>query len=117
MPAKMQQICCMDEKLSFVGDCLRGAFPMVSLCEAYGISRKTGYKWLGRHRELGPEGLLERSRAPRRPALARRIGKNDYPFRPAQPSLRRDLRPGCSAVGRPVRDASQPASVGTTNCP
>ena len=56
----------MDEKLSFVAECLRGELAMVSLCEAYGISRKTGYKWLGRYRELGPEGLVDRSRAPRR---------------------------------------------------
>ena len=64
MPWK--ETCLMDEKMSFVADCLRGALPVSALCEAYGISRKTGYKWLGRYRELGPEGLLERSRAPRR---------------------------------------------------
>ena len=29
---------------------------MTALCEDYGISRKTGYKWLGRYREHGPEG-------------------------------------------------------------
>ena len=56
----------MDEKMSFIAEYFRGALPMVALCEAYGISRKTGYKWLGRYRELGPEGLLDRSRAPRR---------------------------------------------------
>ena len=56
----------MDEKLSFVAECLRGDLPMAALCEDYGISRKTGYKWLGRYRELGAEGLLDRSRAPLR---------------------------------------------------
>ena len=56
----------MDEKLSFVAECLRGDLPMVALCADYGISRKTGYKWLGRYRALGPEGLVDRSRAPRR---------------------------------------------------
>ena len=64
MPWK--ETCRMDEKMSFVVDCLRGELPMVALCEDYGISHKTGYKWLGRYRELGPEGLAERSRAPRR---------------------------------------------------
>ena len=64
MPWK--ETCCMDEKLSFVAECLRGDLAMISLCEDYGISRKTGYKWLGRYRELGAEGLVERSRAPRR---------------------------------------------------
>jgi transposase InsO family protein len=37
---------------------------MVELCERYGISRKTGYKWLGRYHEHGPGGLAERSHAP-----------------------------------------------------
>ena len=64
MPWK--ETCCMDEKLSFVAECLRGDLPMVALCADYGISRKTGYKWLGRYRALGPEGLVDRSRAPRR---------------------------------------------------
>ena len=56
----------MDEKLVFVADYLRGEWSMTALCEHYGISRKTGYKWLGRYRDAGPEGLAERSRAPRR---------------------------------------------------
>ena len=64
MPWK--ETCRMDEKLVFVADCLRGELPMAALCEDYGISRKTGYKWLGRYREQGPEGLVERSRAPHR---------------------------------------------------
>ena len=56
----------MDEKMSFVADCLRGDVPMAALCEDYGISRKTGYKWLDRYREHGPAGLEDRSRAPHR---------------------------------------------------
>ena len=35
------------------------------LCRRFGISRKTGYKWLERFRRDGPAGLLERSRRPR----------------------------------------------------
>ena len=34
------------------------------LCEEYGISRKTGYKWLGRFREGGLGGLRDESRRP-----------------------------------------------------
>ena len=37
-----------------------------ALCQAYGISRKTGYKWLKREQEGGAAGLLEQSRCPRR---------------------------------------------------
>ena len=64
MPWK--ETCPMDEKMSFVAECLRGDVPMAALCEDYGISRKTGYKWLGRYREHGPAGLEDRSRAPHR---------------------------------------------------
>ncbi|WP_154674610.1 helix-turn-helix domain-containing protein, partial [Mesorhizobium erdmanii] len=54
----------MDERLRFVVDCLSGEETMTQLCAAYGISRKSGYKWLGRYREFGPEGLHDRPRAP-----------------------------------------------------
>lgn len=37
---------------------------MTGLCERFGVSRKTGYKWLGRYRSLGPEGLRDLPRAP-----------------------------------------------------
>jgi putative transposase len=57
----------MDQRLRFVGDALRGAWTMSALCEAYGISRETGYKWLARYRAEGPAGLADRSRAPHRP--------------------------------------------------
>jgi len=60
----------MDEKTAFVAECLRGELPMTALCERYGISRDTGYRLLGRHREEGPGGLAPRSRAPHRHGLA-----------------------------------------------
>jgi len=34
------------------------------LCRSFGISRKTGYKWLKRYRENGESGLADRSRRP-----------------------------------------------------
>ena len=37
---------------------------MSALCEAYGISRKTGYKWLARYEADPAGGLSDRSRAP-----------------------------------------------------
>ncbi|MEE8363809.1 MAG: helix-turn-helix domain-containing protein [Dehalococcoidia bacterium] len=36
------------------------------LCRRFGVSCKTGRKWVGRYRELGPEGVRDRSRAPLR---------------------------------------------------
>lgn len=41
------------------------AAPIEALCQRFGISRKTGYKWLRRYRADGPAALLDRSRRPR----------------------------------------------------
>jgi putative transposase len=59
-----QETCVMDERLRFVAICLEDEETMTALCERFGISRKTGYKWLGRYRRLGPEGLVDLPRAP-----------------------------------------------------
>jgi transposase InsO family protein len=53
-----------DQKLLFVGDCLRGEESMTMLCDRYGISRQTGYELKRRFLAEGPNGLEERSRAP-----------------------------------------------------
>lgn len=42
MPWK--ETCVMEERIAFVAACLRDEAPMSSLCEAWGISRETGYK-------------------------------------------------------------------------
>jgi len=36
----------------------------IEVCNAFGISRKTGYKWLHRYNKEGKEGLKDRSRKP-----------------------------------------------------
>jgi transposase InsO family protein len=54
----------MKERTRFVTGAERGLYSMVELCARYGISRKTGYKWLERYTEHGPTGLADRSRAP-----------------------------------------------------
>jgi transposase InsO family protein len=55
----------MNERMQFVVEALGEAFTMTELCERYGVSRKTGYKWLERFRSAGFAGLEERSRRPR----------------------------------------------------
>jgi transposase InsO family protein len=52
----------MDQRQAFVWECSQDWFSMTDLCERYGISRKTGYKWLTRYRNN--EGVTERSRRP-----------------------------------------------------
>jgi transposase InsO family protein len=54
----------MDERVKFVAAYREGLFTLVELCERFGVSRKTGYKWLGRYEAHGAAGLAERSSAP-----------------------------------------------------
>jgi transposase InsO family protein len=54
----------MDQKLLFIADYLRQTASFTELCLAYGISRKTGYKWKQRYEQQGLDGLEERSRQP-----------------------------------------------------
>lgn len=61
-----REVCCMDEKMRFIGEWLGDEESMTALCEEFGVSRKTGYKWLNRYQEAGAGGLAERSHAPHR---------------------------------------------------
>ena len=54
----------MDERMQFVADVRRAHESMTALCDRYGISRKTGYKWWTRYEAEGPTGLREHSRRP-----------------------------------------------------
>jgi putative transposase len=67
------ETCAMEERLRFVADVLSGDETMTELCELYGISRKTGYKWYARHCLEGAVGLQERSRAPHEHGRARPV--------------------------------------------
>ena len=62
MPWK--ESCTMEERLKFIVEARGGVTGITELARAYGVSRKTAYKWLGRYEEAGAPGLLERSRAP-----------------------------------------------------
>ena len=61
-----------DERQRFVDQWLRreGWWTMSELCVAYGISRKTGYKWLERFKAGGRAALGDQSRARRTQAHA-----------------------------------------------
>jgi transposase InsO family protein len=54
----------MEQRERFMRDHRLDGYTMSELCARYGISRKTGYKWLGRFDEAGRQGLQDRSRAP-----------------------------------------------------
>src|SRR5712692_7380904 len=54
------------ERLAFVRDLESGHWSMTELCERYGVTRPTGYKWLARHQAGGRPALTDRSRRPQR---------------------------------------------------
>jgi len=54
----------MDQRTQFIADYLRETLNISELCDLYGISRKTGYKWIDRYLRHGPAGLVEGSRKP-----------------------------------------------------
>src|SRR5262249_33036324 len=62
----------IDERIKFVAKLMEGE-KMATLCREFGISRKTGYKIWERYKDVGLEGLQDRSRRPYRHA-------NQLPF-------------------------------------
>jgi len=54
----------VDQRFDFVTECLEGKRPVSTLCDLYGVSRKTGYKWLKRFKEGGRAALEDRPRTP-----------------------------------------------------
>jgi putative transposase len=58
------ETCAVDERMRFVMAAADRDEAFAAVCRQFGVSRKTGYKWLERYREEGVEGLLDRSRAP-----------------------------------------------------
>lgn len=56
----------MEQRMKLIEAWKARVFSDVELFEHFGVSRKTGYKWIGRYEEEGVEGLRDRSRAPHR---------------------------------------------------
>lgn len=61
MPWK--ESCFMDERVKFIGRLLDGE-SMTELCQEFGVSRKTGYKFRDRYISHGIRGLADKSRRP-----------------------------------------------------
>ena len=55
----------MDQRMAFLVDWQRDEWTMTELAARYGISRKTGYKWVDRWADDPAQGVADRSRAPR----------------------------------------------------
>jgi transposase InsO family protein len=83
---------------------------MSALCRRYGISRKTGYKWLARWRAEGVDGLPDRSR---RPHATPRVTE---PAMTAQVLALRDAHPtwGGRKLERRLEDLGQAPPAAST---
>ena len=62
MPFKERSV--MEGRQEFCRQGLEPGANVSALCRHYGISRRVGYKWLGRYSEAGVAGLVDRSRQP-----------------------------------------------------
>ena len=64
MPWK--ETCVDDERMRFIAAFKQGGWTMTDLCTEFGISRKTGYKYLERYSTGGIDALKDQSRAPKK---------------------------------------------------
>jgi len=60
-----KELSCVVRRLQFVKLAWQAQQPMSQLCRRFGMSRKSGYKWMGRFEREGPRGLRDRQRRPR----------------------------------------------------
>ena len=56
-----KETCVMDEKVRFIVECNESEESFAELCRRFGISRKTGYKWIERYQQKGAEGLMDQA--------------------------------------------------------
>ena len=62
MPWMQQDLMSLREEFVHLVETER--LPLATLCQRFGISRKTGYKWLARYQAQGVAGLADLSRRP-----------------------------------------------------
>jgi len=114
----------MSERQEFVVWAQKGAVSVSALCQRFGISRKTGYKWLRRYREQGLPGLAERSRRPRSsprrttPGLEARVValRQQYPAWGGRRACRLHLRHRRSLASSAAMDFSTRSAGSYGNC-
>ena len=119
----------MEQRERFIRDHQLALYTMTELSARYGISRKTGYKWLDRFDQGGREGLGDRSRAPQRcrHKITDEVATLICEARRRHPSWGPDFLLACHGLGstkgigvRPVfdrlfREYGLPAAIRTDN--
>jgi putative transposase len=136
------ETCAVDERMRFVMAIDEQEEAFAAVCRRFGVSRKTGYKWLERYRDAGVEGLFDRLRSPLHhpQAMTDEIAEHCLAVRRAHPTWgpvkvrawleRRALQtvwPAASSIGalfdregltvkRRLRRRSPPSSVPFAHC-
>lgn len=82
------ETCAVDQRMRFVMAVVEQEEALAMVCRRFGVSRKTGYKWLERYRVAGVAGLEDRSRAPRHhpQAVSAALAERCLEVRRAHPS-------------------------------
>jgi len=62
MPWKESRI--VDQRLQFLSSYQKEEMSVSDLCREFVVSQPTGYRWINRYKEVGPEGLLDLSSRP-----------------------------------------------------
>ncbi len=108
----------MDERIKFVARLLDGE-RMTTVCKAFGISRKTGYKIFNRYKDIGLEGLKDRNRRPQRQAnrLPFQVERSILQLKKEYPSwgalkLREKLIRLYPQIKPPAQSTVQPSWIG-----
>ena len=78
----------MEERMRFVMAIVENQESVAAVCRRFGVSRKTGYKWLERYEQEGAAALADRSRAPltHPHALTKRVAARCIEVRRAHPT-------------------------------
>ena len=61
-----QETCVQEQRVRFIHDWQKQEDSMAELCRRHGVSRRVGYKWVGRYEQGGLDALQDRPRAPQR---------------------------------------------------
>lgn len=98
----------VSQRLEFIVLATQAGLAFSELCRRFGVSRKTGYKWLKRYKTGGREALEDRSRRPRRSPgqVALAVAETVIALRRETTWGGRKLRQRLQALGQPVPAAS-----------
>jgi transposase InsO family protein len=104
----------MKERLQFIAAVHKKASTFGSVCAAFGIVPKTGYKWLHQFESVGVIGLQDRSRRPRgnSRAIAAHVADRLLELRRENPTYGPKKLVVLLAVDEPAWDVPAPSTVG-----